>query len=196
MPRRPPRCPDCSSPNSRPISDGDPEEQLGRRAERGEVVLGDRVIRDKDPAWSCSACGRRFGAREKPYKAIQSRSPEEWLELIGTMLPAPVRANEDGELVAGDPAVVIVRVSTDVIRIMTAGVEWQGAHSPNLKGLPFAKVPLRASAARVAELIGLAWGKRISEYRWCPQCRRRVEPEHMLEAVCHGCATRVLGVVF
>ena len=50
--------------------------------------------------------------------------------------------------------------------------------------------------ARVAELIALAWAKRISRYRWCPLCRRRVEPEHMTEAICHGCAERKLGVLF
>jgi hypothetical protein len=112
------------------------------------------------------------------------------------MLPAPVRTNEDGELVAGDPAVVIVRIDADVIRIMEASIEWHGAHSPTLKGQPFAKVPLRSAAVRVAELIALAWGKRISQYRWCPQCRRGIEPERMLTAVCHGCAIKVLGMVF
>jgi hypothetical protein len=44
-------------------------------------------------------------------------------ERIRTMLPAPVRTNEDGELVAGDPAVVIVRIDADVIRIMEASIE-------------------------------------------------------------------------
>lgn len=42
----------------------------------------------------------------------------------------------------------------------------------------------------------MAWGKRVSEYRWCPCCQARVEPERMLESVCHACAEKVLGVVF
>jgi hypothetical protein len=120
----------------------------------------------------------------------------EWLEPIGTTLPAPVQTNADGELLAGEPVVVIVRVEDDVIRIMEAGIEWQGAHSPTLKGEPFAEVPLRETAARVAELIALAWGKRISRYRWCPRCRSRVEPEHMVDAICQRCAEKVQRVVF
>jgi hypothetical protein len=150
------------------------------------VVLGGCLVSGNDSAWSCSACGRRFGDREKSYKVRQNRARDEWLEHISTMLPSPVRTNEDGELLAGDPVVVIVRIDADAISIMEASIDWQGAHSPTLKGLPFAKVPLRAFAVRVTELIALAWGKGISEYRWCPQCRRRVEPEHMLAALCHG----------
>jgi DNA-directed RNA polymerase subunit RPC12/RpoP len=42
----------------------------------------------------------------------------------------------------------------------------------------------------------MAWGKRVSQYRWCPRCRRTVEPEGTLEAVCHRCAEKVLWVVF
>lgn len=44
--------------------------------------------------------------------------------------------------------------------------------------------------------IAMAWGKRVSEYRWCPCCQARVESERMLESVCHACAEKVLGVVF
>jgi hypothetical protein len=65
-----------------------------------------------------------------------------------------------------------------------------------VKGQPFAKMPFRTPAVRVAELIALAWGKRVSRYRWCPRCRRAAEPERMLEAVCHACAEKMLHVVF
>ncbi len=176
---------------------GEPEEELGRRAARGEVVLGGCLIWGNDPAWSCSECGLRFGDRAKPHKVPKSRSRDEWIDMIRTMLPAPVHASQDGELLAGEPVVVIVRFEEKVIQIMEAGIEWSGgAHSPTLKGQPFAKVPFRTPAARVAELIAMAWGKRVSRYRWCPRCRQKAEQEHMSEAICHGCAEKVRGVVF
>jgi hypothetical protein len=196
MPRRSPRCPDCSSAEAQPIVYGEPDAKLPRRAERREVVLGGCCVGSDDPAWDCPNCGKRFGERTKPYKALSARSRAEWLELIKTMLPAPVRTIDGDELQGGDPIVVMVRLESDAIRIMEPTIEWQGPHSPKLKGLPFGKVSFRASAARVAELIGLAWGKRVSRYRWCPRCRERAQPEHMLSGVCHGCASRVLGVVF
>jgi hypothetical protein len=87
-------------------------------------------------------------------------------------------------------------VENDAIRIEEARIAWPDSHTPVLKGHPFANAPLRATAARVAELIGLAWGKRLSAYRWCPRCRTRMPPEHMLPGLCHGCATAVLEIVF
>ena len=196
VPRRPPSCPTCSSTSVRPIVYGEPDAELVERARRHEVVLAGCLLTDDDPAWDCPECGHRFGDREKPYKNQAARSGEEWVELIKTMLPAPVRTNDAGELLGGDPVLVIVRVEATAIEILEASIVWEGAHSPALKGRPFAKVPLRTPAARVAELIGAAWAKRISRYRWCPRCRRRNEPEHMQEAICHGCAERFLGVVF
>lgn len=159
-------------------------------------MLGGCVIWGNDPAWDCPECGRRFGDRDKPYKKLPERSREEWIELVKTMLPAPVLTNEADDLLAGDPVVIIVRVEATAIHIMEAGIEWSGSHSPTVKGQPFTKVPFRTPAARVAELIATAWGKRVSRYRWCPGCRRTLEPEHMVGGTCHSCATKVLGVVF
>jgi hypothetical protein len=173
VPPRTPRCPDCSSPNTHRLDDA-----------------GD------DRAWICPDCAHRFGHRDKPYKALPVRTRDEWLELITTMLPAPVRTNERGELLGGDPVAVIVHVGDDAIHIQVAGIAWRDSHTPVLKGRPFANAPRRATAARVAELIGLAWGQRLSAYRWCPRCRRRMPPEHMLTGLCHGCASAVLGIVF
>jgi hypothetical protein len=188
VPHRPPRCPDCSSANARPIIYGEPEEELGRRAERGDVVLGGCVLWGNDPAWACPECGRRFGDTEKPYKKLPERSREEWVELLTTMLPKPAHVSDVGELLGGDPVVVIVRVDAKTIEIMEAGIEADGPHTPTVKGRPFANVPLRTPTARVAELIAMAWGKRVSRYRWCPRCRLVREPEHMAHGrFCDGC---------
>ena len=85
------------------------------------------MIRENDPAWDCPGCGSRFGDSERRYKKQADRSAEEWVELIKTMLPAPVRTNEVGELLGGDPMAVIVRVDANRIRIMEASIEWDGA---------------------------------------------------------------------
>jgi hypothetical protein len=174
---------------------GLPLQELAAAAQRRQVVLGGCVLTAHDPAWDCADCSRRFGNRETPYTVVP-RSRAQWLVLVRTMLPAPVCSNAAGELLGGDPPLVIVRVTDDEIRILQARWKWQGAHTPSCTGLPFARVPLRTSAARVAELIAHAWAKRLAEYRWCPRCQRRTEPEHMLESLCHGCAQRALGVVF
>jgi hypothetical protein len=173
-----------------PIAELDADETLRQLAKLGEV----EEWFGNDPAWMCPRCGLRSDDRERPHRAPRSRSRDEWLALIATMLPAPVRTNDDGELVAGEPSVVIVRVDASGIAIMEASIEWDG-HKPLLKGRPFAKVPLRTSATRVAELIARAWGKRISRYGWCIQCKRRIAPEHG-GCICDGCSTRVSRIVY
>jgi hypothetical protein len=103
-------------------------------------------------------CRNRFGNSAKPYKKLPERSRDEWIDLIKTILPAPVRANADGDLLAGDPVTVIVRVEADAIRILVARLEWQNPYPPPaLKGQPFAKIPLGATTARVAELNAKGW---------------------------------------
>jgi hypothetical protein len=114
------------------------------------------------------------------------------------MLPRPVKVNENGELVGGKPPVVVVRLSENAIEVMEAGIDWDGV-LPAWKPRPFAAATFEAPAAEVATLIARAWGKRVSRYRWCPRCRRTIEPEHMLRGkagVCQGCATKYFGVVF
>ncbi|HYO97081.1 MAG TPA: hypothetical protein VER33_21370 [Polyangiaceae bacterium] len=98
------------------------------------------------------------------------------------MLPQPVCSNAAGELLGGEPPLVVVRVSDDRIEIKQVALKWHG-HEPSYASTPHANVPLGTSAARVAELIAGAWGKRIAQYRWCPRCQSRNEPEHMTESV-------------
>jgi hypothetical protein len=195
MPRRSPRCPDCSSSDARQIVYGLPSPDLEAAVRRGEFVLGGCLVSDNDPAWHCTGCGHRFGNSEKPHQPVPARTAHEWVELIKMMLPEPVTTSQAGELLGGEPALVIVCVTGDKIVIMEAGWDWVDSHVPTQKGKPFAKAPLRTPAARIAELIKMAWGKRISQYRWCPHCKGSKEPEMMQGAVCHGCAEQLLGVV-
>ncbi len=152
------------------------------------------MIRDGLPAWDCPDCGARFGCLDSSDYGHQ-RSSDEWLELIETMLPRPVSKGGTNEVIGGEPAAVIVRVGSKGIEIMEARIDWSDPSRPVRKAHAFANVALRARATRVAELIAKAYGHRLSCYRWCPMCQRTMEPEHMHDSICHGCAEKYLGVV-
>lgn len=194
----PPICPDCSSRKVRPIIYGEPSPELAERAERREVVLGGCLITGHDPAWDCADCTNRFGEAAESGTRLRSRTRGHWVQLIRTMLPKPVKTNEQGELVGGKPPIVAVRVSKDAIDVLEAAIDWPGVH-PVWKPRPFATATFDMPASAVAALIAGAWSKRIARYRWCPRCRRTVEPEYMMESkcgVCHPCASKYLGVLF
>jgi hypothetical protein len=53
---RPP-CPSCGSRDQIEIVYGLPDAELGRSAERGEVVLGGCVIGPESPTYECRSCG-------------------------------------------------------------------------------------------------------------------------------------------
>jgi hypothetical protein len=52
-----PSCPSCGSRDAIEIVYGLPDVELGRAAERGEVVLGECVIGPESPRYECRACG-------------------------------------------------------------------------------------------------------------------------------------------
>ena len=54
-------CPKCKSAETVPIVYGLPDWDLGRAAERGELVLGGCMVTDDDPRWRCRACEADFG---------------------------------------------------------------------------------------------------------------------------------------
>jgi len=172
-----------------------PEEQGRYRADLRDAVLAAGAKTSRYPAWECPDCGQCFGDAKKPRAKLPARRPGEWTALLKTMLPQPVTSNDAGDLLGGEPAVVIVRVTADKIVIMEAGWDWADSHRAVQKGKPFAKAPLRTPPPRIAQLITMAWGKRVSQYRWCPRCQQPREPEFMQGAICGGCAERVLGVV-
>jgi len=67
-PHRPPACPQCGSSSIASIMYGYPAfgEELGRRLEAKEIVLGGCVITPGCPRWHCHDCGRRFGRYDPP----------------------------------------------------------------------------------------------------------------------------------
>jgi hypothetical protein len=54
-------CPACGSV-AVPLIFGEPTEETGRAAKRGEVILGGCCIRGdgSDPSWACKSCGLEF----------------------------------------------------------------------------------------------------------------------------------------
>ena len=115
-------------------------------------------------------------------------TPDDWTELLTTMLPQPVRTNPAGALLAGDPVLVIVRVDATALHIMHPDVRRDAQNNRVVISREFATVPLGTAAARVAELIRVAWGERISRYVWCPRCHRSSEPEdHYPGELCDPC---------
>lgn len=194
MPRRVPRCPDCASVSVQPQVSGSPVPGFGPGELRREGEPG--FVGPDDAAWRCLDCGLRFGSRAAPHRRVPDRTRGEWLELIKTMLPEPVHVSDSGEVIGGDPRTVIVRLGDDAIHIMEARLRWDG-HIPRWVDRPFARVPFRAAAVRVAEFITRAHAKRLSRYRWCSRCTCVAIPEHMWKAgICQGCGTRVLGVIY
>jgi hypothetical protein len=63
-----------------------------------------------------------------------------------------------------------VRVDEKAIHILEPELVWEGTSVAARRSSPFAKLPLKTSAARVAELITAASAKRLSRWRWCPRC--------------------------
>ena len=62
---QPERCPECGSGRVARILYGLPHfsEELERKLEAGEVVLGGCMISDDDPTRQCAECGHRWGER-------------------------------------------------------------------------------------------------------------------------------------
>lgn len=87
---------------------GYPSAELDQQAQRGELVLAGCIMLGNDPEWVCPSCRARFGHPDKPAEALPQRTVEDWAALLPTMLPQPVRTNAAGELLGGDPVLVIV----------------------------------------------------------------------------------------
>ena len=196
MPRKSPTCPNCGKKRVRPIIYGEPALSTFEASKRGELIIGGCAITEGMPLWDCSSCGSQFGSLDHADIHREPRALEQWLEIIETMMPRPVTKRGPNEFVGGNPETVIVRVSPRRITIMEAAINWADPSRPELIGEPFAEVPLRTRAVRVANLIARAHGKRLSRYRWCPMCYQTMEPEQMDESLCHGCRSKHFGVVY
>ncbi len=140
---------------------------------------------------------RRPPRRRWPEPEAPGEDPERWVELVRTMLPAPVQLDEDGTLVGGDPGEVVVRVYRDWIVVSRFAIRWN-SQRPEMAPVEAASSRLdEAQPAQVAGAIAEARAERVRTYRWCHLCREVRPPEWMdRESVCQGCAERYLGVIY
>ena len=126
-------------------------------------------------------------------KPHQERSITRWHDLIRTMLPQPIRA-EDDLLIGGDPGEVVVSVSDDKIEVAAYAVFWD-CQEPRLAPEGWTTFSMTAKPKRVAKAIIKARARRIGTYEWCPSCGSVEPPEWMSDGMCQGC-TEEAGVVF
>lgn len=61
-----PSCPHCGSAAVLPIIYGEPDIDMVHREAAGEMIIGGCSVYDDSPTWSCSDCGRRWGAAHAP----------------------------------------------------------------------------------------------------------------------------------
>ncbi len=66
MTSKPDKCPECGSKKVASILCGLPifDDELDRRLDAGEVVLGGCCTISTEPLWKCVECHRRWGKRE------------------------------------------------------------------------------------------------------------------------------------
>jgi hypothetical protein len=73
----PKQCPECRSPKVAPILYGLPApglfQELMRKADSGEIVLGGCVVTGNDPTWHCVGCGHRWGNKDKGARRERRR---------------------------------------------------------------------------------------------------------------------------
>lgn len=130
---------------------------------------------------------------------------EQWLAFIASMLPQPVDQQHfaDGSVLfeAGEPREVAVRLTPTVVLVSEYVVLTEGRRTPlvavrRVGAVNWRRLP-ESDAMRVVEaLVHGARQSRLSTYRVCRSCERRMPPERMHdEEVCQRCAEPTLRVV-
>jgi len=123
---------------------------------------------------------------------------EDWLAFFGAQLPQPVQAREgeDGTFTftGGDPGEVIVHLTPTVIRVaeFTGRVTDGLTIRPRWLGRVYWRRMLSVVAIPIIErLINAAREMRLSRFRTCEICEKRLPPEWMFDdTTCQRCANR------
>lgn len=89
-----PDCPKCGSGQDKviPIIYGMPGAELGRAADRGEVILRGCIVSADDPQWHCKACGHEW--REENDDAAEAPDSTSGVDYSGDYSPDK---SKDGE---------------------------------------------------------------------------------------------------
>lgn len=152
----------------------------------------DGVTEESPGHWLCPDCGYEFSGAAPPT----CRTVAEWQDLLPKLVPGPLSRQEGGELHGGEGPEVIVSVDSDGIHLSGARIDWPHPHTPQILRMATQVLPLDTPAASVATAITRVWARRLGKLGWCVRCHQRFPRGHMLDNVCHGCATRYLHVIF
>lgn len=165
----------------------------------GLPTVTDEQLRREGLIWA-PASGLSFSKPGKPVREVtangESIRAEEWRTLLRTMLPLPLREDED-TLVGGDPGEVVIRLTPEAIIVSRYEVVWNG-HVPEPAHREMARFdPQTALPRQVARAVIRARSSRLAMYRWCSLCHETMPPEWVRDdEVCQGCAQLHLGVVY
>ncbi|HEX2880851.1 MAG TPA: hypothetical protein VHO25_15070 [Polyangiaceae bacterium] len=182
-----PTCPDCGTSNVKRI--------WHDSEARGPGYAAGPSTPDS-PVWACLDCAAQFG-RGAPETAVTTRTIEEWQALLPKMMPAPIEVQKNGDVWGGENCEVIVAVDEHGVHVMESKITWQGAHTPTVSGIRGNALPLTSPASVVAAAITRAWALQLAKLQWCARCHYRVREEHMWgTALCQGCASQHLGIIY
>lgn len=123
--------------------------------------------------------------------ALEERLLARFPDARVTSEPGAVRVESE----TAEITVVIGEMEAD-FRLYT--LEWVGPHSPIPATRSWRKVELAGRTVKELEELAVAAARaRRRQYRVCRYCGERVPVEHRFSgSVCHGCASKELGIVF
>ena len=139
-----------------------------------------------------------------PENRYRSEGPRHVDRLAARVLPhlpgATVERTRDVIQIdwGGEEGIVVI-VTPEALEFRLPAIEWtMGAYGPALSSKFWRRVEVDGlDDAQIIELIDATNQARQAEYRTCRFCGKRYPPERRVEDdVCHGCATKHLGVVF
>ncbi|MDA2929037.1 hypothetical protein MYX84_03650 [Acidobacteria bacterium AH-259-O06] len=94
---------------------------------------------------------------------------------------------------------IVIAITPEAIEFRLPTIEWtMGSHGPASSSQLWKRaVAEDIQDSELEELIKRALRARRREFKRCQYCGELVPPEHRIEKdVCHGCASKHLGVVF
>lgn len=131
---------------------------------------------------------------------------ERTLDIVRVVMGKPLReeASPDGttQLIAGDPGEVVVTVSKERVSVFEYAIEWQGPGTPVERHAPLGDIRLAGLSGTdlkrlLSALVKVTRRRRRQRFRKCKLCNERNPPEWMhSRAICQGCASQKLGVVY
>ncbi len=131
---------------------------------------------------------------------------ERTLDIVRVVMGQPLReeASPGGttQLISGDPGEVVVTVSKERVSVFEYAIGWQGPGTPVERHAPLGDIRLAGLSGTdlkrlLSALVKVTRRRRRQRFRKCKLCNERNPPEWMhSRAICQGCASQKLGVVY